>query len=90
VNLSRKREGGCRHCGRWRKLEARGLCKTCFRRPEIRTGYARLRDSGNESRSPDYYGPVRREHGPLPGVQGSEERQAAYAERARRGVSLFG
>jgi hypothetical protein len=90
VSLSKKRPGDCSHCGRWRLLEARGLCKTCHRRPEIRAGYAPVRGNGNVPKSPDYYGPERREHGPLPGWQGSPERQAAYADRAARGVSLFG
>jgi hypothetical protein len=43
---------------------------------------------GNRPRTPN--GTGGREHGPLPGWPGTAERRAALADRAARGVSLFG
>jgi hypothetical protein len=81
----------CLHCGRVIGIVARGLCKTCHNRPAVRACYPCKRGSGgNRARTEDYFGPARREHGPLPGWPGTAERRAALADRAARGVSLFG
>jgi hypothetical protein len=82
--------GTCRHCKvRWATTKwKRGLCWGCYNDPAVRALYPTKREC--RQGVADYYGPERREHGPLPGFVGTAERIGAYQERAARGVSLFG
>lgn len=34
-----RRRGACAHCGNERMIQARGLCDTCYRKPEIRAAH---------------------------------------------------
>lgn len=44
-------QGVCRHCERVRVIHGRGLCQTCWRKPNIRNRY-RARQSGGGRRQP--------------------------------------
>jgi hypothetical protein len=71
--------GRCRHCRLSRRLASRGLCWSCWMRPELRSRYRRRpRRSGTDSIiSPEMRALI-------------ESRVALYTERAAAGLPLFG
>jgi len=42
----------CRHCHEEKKRYGRGLCNECYKDPEIRAKYARLKESANIDHEP--------------------------------------
>jgi hypothetical protein len=72
--------GRCRHCRLYGRFARRGLCWSCWNRPEVRARYRRRprRRSDTDSLvSPEMRAFI-------------EARIAVYAERASAGLPLFG
>lgn len=77
----------CRHCGRKAGRWKRGLCGRCYNDTAVRARYP-SRNVWAAARPAPRPGPG--DAAPLPGLPGSPERRDALADRAARGVSLFG
>ncbi len=82
-------ESPCRHCSQLRTLHRRGLCRSCYARPEIRVLYPRLKADQDKGGMPDLTGGRPHPAEPTDALPGSPEKVDVLAERASRGEVLW-
>jgi hypothetical protein len=78
--------GPCLHCGKCRYLPTRGVCSGCYRRPEVRGGFAPSRFAPAEVA--DFNGPGSRPT-PTDALPGTEDKILVLQGRAQAGQELF-
>lgn len=82
---------GCRNCGGNGAGRPRGLCWTCYYKPDIRQRFMMLDNERGGKRSecpPDFNGTAP-DPTPTAALPGSEEKMRVLEERALRGEALF-
>jgi hypothetical protein len=83
------RPSPCRHCHKNRAHHRRGLCRSCYAKPEIRALYPRLKNDQDKGGLPDRTGYRPAPANSTDALPGSAAKVAILAERAAHAEALW-